>query len=275
MYAEYWKIRESPFRSGSDPGYFFRSATHQAALLKLRYLVESRQGAGLLAGESGAGKSLLTGMLEDELGEGAGPVVRLFYPQMSSLEFLSWLAIELGASESDLHLPGQRVDLVVRAVEGRLIELGRQERHPVIVVDDAHVIEDMKVYQSMRLLLNLLDRADVDFSLTLVGEPPLLARMPRIGALNDRLGVRALIRAFSPEETAQYVAHRLTFAGCERALFDGCALEAVFERSGGIPRRINQLCDMALLVGYADRLSVISAREVEGVAEELGTALAE
>src|SRR5262249_28278030 len=97
MYERYWKLERPAFHGSRDLESYFRSRTHQAALLKLQYLVEHRLGAGVLAGAHGLGKTLLTQMLERELGESAGPLARLVFPQMSPAELLAYLAAKLGA----------------------------------------------------------------------------------------------------------------------------------------------------------------------------------
>jgi general secretion pathway protein A len=92
--------------------------------------------------------------------------------------------------------------------------------------------------------------------------------------LNDRIAVRSIVDPLSHEDTLGYIAHRLQAAGAKREIFDPHAVEALHERSGGIPRRINRLADLALVVGYADQLDSIGAREIEAVAEDIPPAIA-
>src|SRR5579872_1232048 len=91
----------------------------------------------------------------------------------------------------------------------------------------------------------------------------------------ERVAVKSLLRALSPDETAGYVARRLEAAGAKRPLFEPDALLPVHELSGGVPRRINRICDLALLVGFADESEMISAEQVQAVAEELTTVVAD
>ena len=90
-----------------------------------------------------------------------------------------------------------------------------------------------------------------------------------MGQLEERLAVKCLIRPLSTEETTSYVSCRLEAAGATRPIFSPKAMQPLYELSGGIPRRINRLCDLALLVGFADESTEISAEQVEAVAEEL------
>jgi len=99
MYEGYWQLDRNPFGDDADLRGFFRSATHQATLLKLRYLIENGKGTGLLAGGTGIGKSYLIQVLCRQLAEPYGPFVHLVFPQMSAPELLAWLAVELGAQD--------------------------------------------------------------------------------------------------------------------------------------------------------------------------------
>ncbi len=120
-----------------------------------------------------------------------------------------------------------------------------------------------------------MKRAQRKFSLLLVGERGLLAPVQRLSQLDERISIRCVLGSLTKEETAQYVRQRLTVAGAQKEIFTPDALTAIFELSGGIPRRINRLCDLSLLVGYAENMSRISSVEVEAVSDELLTAVAE
>jgi type II secretory pathway predicted ATPase ExeA len=270
MYEHFWQLDRNPFAHDDDLRSFYRSETHQATLLKLRYLVENGKGTGLLVGGTGFGKSYLIDALAHQLGESHGPFIHLVFPQMSSGELLNYLAVELG---SELDAGGQRssggLDRTIREIERRLRAFSEQKRHPVIIVDEAHLIEDLQVFQALRLLLNFQDHQQCRFSLIFVGQRELLNTVRRLGQLEERLSVKCLLRPLSAEETAHYVAHRLEAAGATRPIFEPTAMQPLHELSGGVPRRINRLCDLALLVGFADDSSSISAEQVEAVGEEL------
>ncbi|HVJ67988.1 MAG TPA: AAA family ATPase [Caulifigura sp.] len=272
MYESYWKLERSAFQGGADAGAFFPSRTHHTALLKLKYLVENRQGAGVLSGAHGLGKTYLTHVLEAELEGSLGPVARMVFPQMSPGEMLSYLAAKLGAES-----PSQealRTDVVLRHFESRLRELAKSGRHPILIVDEAHLLEP-EHFQTLHLLTNLPQEAGTTFTLLLVGEPELLPKVQRVGALDDRITVRTSLRALTEEETRDYVLKRLELAGAPAGIFSREALRSLWETSRGVPRRINQLCDLSLLVGFADCLESVSHVEVEAAAEELAAVAVE
>ena len=269
IYQQYWGLDRSPFENSSDADFFFPSETHQAALLKMRYVVENRLGAGLFVGGVGYGKTYLACLLKTELPDNAGPLIHVLFPQLSSSELLAYLAVELGAEESAVGRGRGDLDLTIRQLQLRLRHHTAEGKHPVIIIDDAHLIDDLRVFRTLQLLLNFSQPADIDFSLLLLGEPILLGPIERMAQLNERLGVRSLLRPLTDDETTQYILHRLEVAGRTDAIFDDDALTAIFELSAGVPRRINRLCDLALLVGCADELRTLSAAEIDAVGEEL------
>ncbi|MGQ0636901.1 MAG: ExeA family protein [Planctomycetaceae bacterium] len=266
MYERYWQLDFNPFENDADPRGFFRSEPHQAALLKLRYLIDNRKGAGLLAADTGLGKSYLLRTLARQLDDACGPWVHLVFPQMSAGELLAYLAADLGGAREAV---AGGLDRTVREIERLLALHCESDHHPVIVIDEAHLIDDPRVFEALRLLLNFQRNQHHQFSLILAGQRELLSAVRRLLPLDERLCVKCVLRAFSPTETRDYVAHRLEIAGAQRPIFAEPALRAVHELAAGVPRRINRLCDLALLVGFADESATISAEQVESVAQEL------
>ena len=117
----------------------------------------------------------------------------------------------------------------------------------------------------------LLVRGTARFTLLLVGQPSLLPALDRMPGLEERLGVKCLLRHFTLEESISYVNHRLTAAGAKQTIFEPDAVEALHHLSGGVARKINRLCDLALLIGYAEEQSMIAAAQIESVSDELVT----
>ncbi len=273
MYQDYWGLDRIPFENHMSPEFFFRSDTHQAALLKMRYVVENRLGAGLLVGGVGYGKTYLAHQFTRELPEEAGPFIQLLFPQLNSDELLSYLADELEAGDSLNTTTKQPLDQTIRRIERRLRHFTDEGRHPVMMIDDAHLIGDQRVFRTLQLLLNFQQKTGIDFSLLLIGERRLLAQVGQLAGLDERIGVKSLLQPLNREETMGYIIHRLEIAGSEASIFDDEALTVLFELSGGVPRRINRLCDLSLLVGFADKLQTISAGTVEAVGDELAVAV--
>ena len=269
MYENYWGLHANPFESHCGPTFFYESETHQASLLKLRYLVENHKGAGLLVGGVGSGKSFVAQMLAHQLPEKYQPIVHLVFPQMPPAELLAYLAVELGADESAIGQGTSGLDRTVRQLQQLFMHYTQRGQHPLIIIDEADLIADQQVFEALRLLLNFQQQKQVEFTLLFSGQCDLIPRLGRMGQLEERLAVKCLLRSLTREETAGYVAHRLQAAGARQPVFEDGALDSLFELSGGLPRRVNRLCDLALLVGFADETRQISAEQIHAVAEEL------
>lgn len=274
MYESYWGLSRNPFQNVAGPEFLYLGETHRAALLKLRYVLENRLGAGLLSGGTGYGKTYLTQIFARQLPEQFAPRVHLVFPQLSPPELLAYLAVELGLDEAEIGRNDGRLDRTVRSIERQLRQHSESGRHPLIVIDESHLIEDQRVFQTLQLLLNFQQHAGIGFSLILVGDRPVLGRLRRLPQLDDRIGIRALLQPLGRDDVAGYVGHRLKAAGAARPIFEESAITALFELSGGVPRRVNRLCDLALLVGYADGADHLSAADVEAVGEEFLSAAA-
>jgi len=267
MYETYWRLKQKPFDDATDSRFYYPGESHQAALLKLRYAIENRRGGALLAGPSGVGKTLLTSMLPGILGETYSPLVRLVFPRMSSAELLAYLASELDGGEPSSKTPG--LDASVRRIERRLISNSRRGRHAVLVVDEAHLLDGQSTLEALRLLLNFELEGAPALTLLLVGQPALLPTMDRMPQWEERLAVKCLLRPFGESETAAYVEHRLRAAGADRAIVEPEAMSALHALTHGVARRINRLCDLALLIGFAEERTTLSAGHFEAVCHEL------
>ncbi len=273
MYERYWDLACRPFENHFSTPFFFHSETHESALLKLRYAIENRLGVGVLCGGIGIGKSAVAAELSQELGASCGPVVHILFPQMPAAEFLAYLASKLGGGDAPADLR-TGMDRTLQRIEGLLRGFVQKGRRPTIVIDDAHLIDNVRVWECLQLLLNFQHDAGCDFSLVLVGGLSLMGRLERTPQLNDRVAVFSVLEPLSRTETIRYITHRMAVAGAKREIFHRSALDALCERSGGIPRRINRLADLALVVGYADELTEITGHEIAAVAEELPFAAA-
>ena len=269
MYETYWQLDRRPFENNSsDVRFYYPGESHQGAMLKLRYAVENRRAAALLSGASGSGKTLLVGQLRRHLAKQFSPVVHLVFPQMPAELLLAYLADELGArSESR----SDNIEFTVRRIQGFLSQNVSQNQHAVVAIDEAHLLENSRTWEALRLLLNFEVGGQPALTLLLIGQPALLAQMDRMPAMEERLGVKCLLRPFSVDETAAYVNFRLQAAGAKQQIFEPAAIETLHQLTHGLARQINRLCDLALLVGFAEERHSIGAEQLEAVAEELVT----
>jgi MSHA biogenesis protein MshM len=270
MYEQHWQLRRPAFRSTAHRDFFFPGRTHEAAVLKLRYLIDQQQGIAVVTGPSGIGKSCVLESFCETVPH--GPVISVLYPQLTSSELLGYLTTKLEARDVTVGPTTGSLDHVLQRLEQQLIQATQTGRPPVFVIDDAHLIADRKVFQTLQTLLNYRRAEQIEFSIILAGHPELVGQLKRYEALYERLAFVSTLQPFEADETAAYVQHRLQAAGRTTAIFDTAALQAIHTRSQGLPRRINRLCDFALLVGYADNLDHVTESQIDAVAEELSLA---
>jgi general secretion pathway protein A len=263
MYTAFWKLNARPFDNDCDARFYYPGECHQVSLLKLRYALDHPRGAALLAGVAGVGKSLLAQTLLQDLPESFGPLVWVKFPQMSPAELLAFVAEELTGRSME----GATVDRSVHAIQRMLNKNEQDGRRAVLVLDEAHLLRDTEVMETLRLLLNF----EPAWTPLLVAQPSLLPALERMPELEERIGVQCLLRPLTLDESISYVSHRMVVAGAAdvHAVFDPAALETMHQLSGGIPRRLNRLGDLALLIGYAEEQRRVTAGHVAAVAQEL------
>lgn len=272
MYLDYWQLDAKPFEPGYAAGSLYLGPPHQAALHKLRYAIESRRAAAVLSGVAGSGKTLLVETLRQQLGEVYYPFVRVVFPQMTERDLLVYLAEQCGAPPADP--PRHTIEESLRRLEFLLAENSRSDRHAVIVVDEAHLLEDSGLVEPLRLLLNLGSLEKPALTLLLVGQPAVVPMVRRHGAFDERIDIKVVLPALSAEQTTEYINQRLAAAGASREIFSAEAIAAVHQLTGGVPRRINRLCDLALLVGFANGHVAIDADSLRAIHGELVTVAA-
>ncbi len=271
MHQAYWGLRGNPFDNDNDLRGYYAGEAQEEALLRLRYTIEQRKGAAVLLGDTGLGKTYLVRVLAAGLDSTQHRFITLRFPQLNAQELLAYLAVELGADPLSVETPRVGLDRTVREIERQVEYLARQDVAPVVVVDEAHLIDSVAVFHSLRLLLNIQPMGTSPLTLLFLGQPELAAQIARVAPLADRVATQSVLRPFTAEEVAGYVQRRLEGAGGERPLFTDDALKSLHVLSGGTPRRINRLCDLALLLGFADESAQVSATQIETAASEFQT----
>lgn len=266
MYQAYWQLDCRPFEQAAALPFYFPAESQQAALLKLRYVLENRRGAAVLAGESGLGKSLLVQKLLADLRPEFTPRLQIVYPQMPPEQLLTYLADQLTNQISPLTLG---IDQSVRRIQKHLEANAQAGKHAIIAIDEAHLIGNIQTLEALRLLMNFERDGQPLATFLFSGQTNLVLAIRRLPPLDERTAVTCLLTRLGAGETAQYIRHRLTAAGAKRTIFESSAIDTVYELTHGIPRRINRLCDLALLVGYGEELKSINASHIESIHQEL------
>lgn len=270
MYAAYFGLRQEPFSIAPDPRLLFMSGQHREALAHLLYGVQGGGGFVLLTGEIGTGKTTVCRSFLEQVPAHCN-LAYIFNPKLTVLELLETVCHEFGVPVA---LPAQRGATVkdyLDPLNAFLLQAHAAGRNNVLVIDEAQNLAP-EVLEQLRLLTNLETSERKLLQIILIGQPELrdmLAR-PELEQLAQRVIARYHLQALGEAECAQYVRHRLDACGLERPLpFDRGALRRVHRASGGVPRRINLLCDRALLGAYAGGQALVTRSIVDQAAAEV------
>ncbi len=261
MYLDYWGLREKPFLNTSNPRFLCLSEQHDEALSRLRYTVTEFNACAILTGVFGSGKTLLAQALLDSLPSDQFVKAFIFNPQLNNVELLREIIYQLGVHDN---LPEQKTSIMHR-LSDILNDNYSEGRHTVIIVDEAHLIEDRLIFEELRLLLNFQKHDRFMLTLILVGQPELREKIANMKPFDQRVSTRFHLKGLRESETREYILHRLEVAGAARPIFDEGAIHTIHESSGGIPRRINQICDLALLSAYGARASMVTEETIREV----------
>lgn len=259
MYEQFFGLNAKPFALTPDPEFLYLSPQHARALTLLEYGLESHAAFGLLTGEIGSGKTTVVRRLT----RGLDGRVTLGLISNSHAGFGS--VHEWALSAFDLKVSGSKVARYDRLVHFFIDEYAK-DRRSVLVVDEAQNL-DFKLLEELRLLSNVNSEKDLILQIFLVGQPELRKTLaePRLKQLAQRISVDFHLRPLTLEDTHSYVQHRLKLAGASTHIFVSGAVDLVHEKSGGVPRLINQLCDISLVYAFADARPEVDRSIIEAV----------
>ena len=270
MYAQFFGLKQEPFSIAPDPRYLFMSERHREALAHLLYGVGGGGGFVLLTGEIGAGKTTVCRAFLEQIPKRCN-VAYIFNPKLTVIELLKSVCDEFHIPLPE-HAPGTAtVKDYLDPLNAFLLRTHAVGQNNVLIIDEAQNLS-ADVLEQLRLLTNLETSERKLLQIVLIGQPELrdmLAR-PELEQLAQRVIARFHLEALTESETAHYIRHRLVVAGLNRPLpFDRRARKQVHELSRGVPRRINLLCDRALLGAYAEGKARVGADIVDKAAAEV------
>lgn len=266
MYSEYFDLQETPFSIAPDPRYLYLGERHREALAHLTYGVGATGGFVLLTGEVGTGKTTVCRCLLEQLPEQT-QVAYIVNPRLSALELLATICDELGIAYPQ-ERPGNK--LLIDRLNAFLLDSHARGRQTVLIIDEAQNLSP-EVLEQVRLLTNLETSRRKLLQIVMLGQPELrrLLARPELRQLAQRITARYHLEPLSRPEVAAYIGHRLTVAGGRRPLFSPRLIGRIYRLTGGIPRRINILCDRALLGAYVRGQDRVSGRILAEAAREL------
>jgi general secretion pathway protein A len=271
MYAQHFGLEHAPFSIAPDPRYLYLSEQHREALAHLLYGLDGGGGFVLLTGEIGAGKTTVVRCFLEQVPAHCR-VAYVFNPKLTVDELLEVVCEEFGVA-APAGQGGARPTLKHRidALNRFLLDEHAAGRNGVLVIDEAQQLS-AEVLEQLRLLTNLETRERKLLQIVLVGQPELREMLARPGLeqLAQRVIARYHLEPLAVADIAPYLQHRLSVAGLRSASPLGPALARRIHRlSGGVPRRINLLCDRALLGAYAQGRATVDAKTLEQAAREI------
>lgn len=264
MYMEFFGLHDFPFRITPDTDYLYMSSAHSRAKAYMEYAIFNREGFVVITGEIGSGKTTLIKKLLTELDDNV-IVAKIFQTQLDEVELLQAILVEFGLNP----FTAKKVELL-SMLNQFLVNSYLDGKQILLIIDDAQNLSK-RVLEEITMLSSVETQKEKILHVILVGQPELNYKLEAsdMEQLLQRVSLRYHVRALTPDETSEYVAHRLKVGGSTEKIFDNDVMQGIFEYTGGIPRLINTLCDTALTCAFADDQKNVDIEQFEGAVGEL------
>ena len=264
MYLKHYGFRQTPFGNVPSRGMFYRSPQHEEALRRLLYVIEQRKGVAMLTGEVGCGKTTVIKALANHLSRERVRFQMISNPALAPEDLLKAILLKLGGSAGN----GSKT-LMLDQLQKILVDNAAAGFSTVLAVDEAHVIGNRATLDELRMLLNFQTDDEFLITLILLGQPPLLRNISELQPLKERISVKFNLQPLDLPNTLRYVLFRLKSAGAARGIFTRAAVDLLYDFTGGIPLRINNLCDRALLIGVMQNARLVDSRIVQDAIQDM------
>ncbi len=266
MYNKFFGLAEAPFNITPDSRFLFLSERHQEAMSALLYGIKERKGFILLTGEIGSGKTTVCRALVNELRSEEVHLALILNPDLSELELLK-------AVNDEFQIPSyyNTKKGLVDELNRFLIAENQRGGNVALIIDEAQTLSP-ELLEQIRLLSNLETESDKLIQIVLIGQPELKDTMalPELEQLNQRIQVRYHIKPLTLDEMEQYIRHRLFVARAKVDVeFTEAALRMCFEYTAGVPRRVNSVCDRALLACYVAGTYTVDEKIMQKAVQEI------
>ncbi len=270
MYESYYGFNERPFQLSPDPRFFFATNHHQRALSYLQYGLDQGEGFIVITGPIGTGKTTIARNLLANIADENIVAAQLVTTKLAPEELL-----DLVAAEFKITVTGNSKADVLQSIEKFLINLNKQGKRALLLVDEAQNLP-VETVEELRMLSNFqLDSKPLIQSF-LLGQEELKAIIsaPDMEQFRQRIIASAHLKPLNAEEVKNYINHRLAQANCNKeALFSDEAFQLIFEKTLGVPRKINIFVDRLLLFGFLEELTNIDCNAINEVAKEMSVEL--
>jgi type II secretory pathway predicted ATPase ExeA len=266
-YLEFYGLAQEPFSNAPVARFYYGSAQHAQALMRLMHCVSNMKGLAVLVGDIGAGKTTLARRLLDSLpvAEYAAALLVIIHSGITAQWLLKRIALQLGVEN-----PAEEKLALLSQLYQRLVRIYEQGKKAVVLIDEAQMLATREIMEEFRGLLNLEVPERKLLSFVFFGLPELEQNLRLDAPLAQRVALRYRLEPLSEEATDAYLRHRLRLAGAPRVPFTPAAVSAVHRFARGTPRVINTLCDNALFEGFLARAPELDDKLVERIARDLG-----
>jgi putative secretion ATPase (PEP-CTERM system associated) len=266
MYEAFYGLSCKPFQLNPDPNFFFGSKQHRRAKAYLEYGVSRNEGFIVITGEIGAGKTTVLRSLIEGL-DGSNIIAgNLVTTQLGAEDTLRMVGAAFGFRVKDV----PKSELLI-TLEAFLISQTSKGKRCLLIVDEAQNLSP-KAVEELRMLSNFQFGNQALLQSFLIGQPEFreILQRPEMEQFRQRVAATCHIGPLDIDETEQYVQHRLKCAGAvDKPTFEHGVFEAIYRASGGIPRRINSVCDRLLLLGFLGNRTHLLAGDVKEVVREI------
>lgn len=267
MYDQFYGLSGRPFQLTPDPFFYFESGTHRKAMSYLGYGLAQGEGFIVITGDVGAGKTTLVGHLMNNIDPGRLTAVKLVSTQVEGDDLL-----RLVAEQFQIAWDGLGKAELLRSVEQFLREQARAGKRTLLIVDEGQNLA-ISALEELRMLSNFQLGGHSLLQIFLLGQPEFrqtLFHSPTLEQLRQRVIATHHLDPMEPEEVEPYILHRLGKVGWNgNPSFSPDAYEAIFDYSGGVPRKLNVLVSRVLLYGAVEQLTRITGQHVRDVIAEV------
>jgi general secretion pathway protein A len=262
MYLEYWGLQKFPFENVPDPEFMYYSSEHEEALARLVYAVKRNKGAVLLTGEIGCGKTTLSRVFIQQLADSEYDIGLITNPSLEPVDFVKEALYQIGLNPQT-HTKSE----LLKMLNERMIENMNNNRTTLLIIDEAQLIFK-ETLEEIRLLSNFQLNDRYLLTLVLIGQPELRDTIRGYKQLDQRIAIRYHLNPLNSDNTGRYIAFRLEKAGRTNAIFTTAAMEEIYSYSEGVPRKINNICDLALLIGFSMKVEKIGVDIIRKVIKD-------
>jgi len=262
MYQKYWGLKVKPFENSPDPKFLYHSKEHDDAILRILYAIQSLKGAMLLSGEYGCGKTLILHTIINNLNTSKYNIAFITNPNREPKELIKEILYQLGIEwDSDSHTD------MLHTLNDFLYSTIEEGGHTLIIIDEAQAIETKETLEELRMLLNFQMNDRFMLTLFLVGQPEIREKLKSIPQFNQRISIRHHLKRFDKKETQKYINYRLRAAGRYEPIFTEKAYQNIYDYSDGIPRKINNICDLSLVTGATQQVDKIGTEIINNIVQ--------